>query len=72
MCWKVRLWVEQLERIGEKGGWAEQCATEGGTDEVRGKWREKKTRKGKEHTRTETGSFPFIKTEPQKGNNIYT
>ncbi len=41
MCWKVGLWVEQLERIREKaGGWAEQCPTEGGTDEVREKWRE--------------------------------
>ena len=33
-------WVEQLERIGE-GGAAEQSPTEGGTDEVREKWREK-------------------------------
>lgn len=37
-----RGWVEQLERKREKGGWAEQCPTEGGTDEVREKWREKR------------------------------
>lgn len=34
--------MEQLERIREKGGWAEQCPTEGGTDEVREKWREER------------------------------
>lgn len=37
MCWKVGMWVEQLKRIREKGGWAEKCPTEGGTDEVREK-----------------------------------
>lgn len=37
-------WVEQLGRIREKGGWAEQCITEGGTDEVREKWRGKNAR----------------------------
>lgn len=26
----------------KRGGWAERCPTEGGTDEVRGKWREKR------------------------------
>lgn len=33
----------------EKGGWAEQCPTEGGTDEVKEKWREKS--RGSEHTK---------------------
>lgn len=55
MCWEVWLWVEQLERKGEKGGWAEQCPTEGGTDEVREKWRE--TRKVRE-ARTQRTEAP--------------
>ena len=59
----------------EKGGWAGQCPTEGGTDEVREKWREKKDKKRVAEGNiqsTETGSFPFTKTEPQKGNNTHT
>lgn len=61
--------MEQLERIREKGGWAAQCPTEGGTDEVRGKWRETKQqgelRKGT-HKEQKLGSFPFTKTDPQR------
>lgn len=40
-CWEVWLWVEYLERMAVKGGWAVQCPTQGGTDEVKQKWRER-------------------------------
>lgn len=62
------------ENKGERGGWAEQCPTEGGTDEVREKWREKRQeelRKGT-HKEHKLGSFSFTQTEPQKGNNTHT
>lgn len=71
MCWKVGLWVEQLERIREKGGWAEQCPTEGGTDEVREKWggkRQKELRKGT----LKCGHFLSQKQSHRKGNNTHT
>lgn len=70
MCLEVGLWVEQLERKGEKGGWAEQCPTEGGTDEVREKWRE--TRRVREvRTRsTEAPSSPYPETAV-KENNVH-
>lgn len=45
MCWTVGLWMESgwssWENKGKWGGWAVRCPTEGGTDEVREKWREK-------------------------------
>lgn len=76
MCWKVELWVEQWERIGEKGGkggWAEQCPTEGGTDEVREKWREKRQEELRKGTHKEQKQGGFLSQEqPQNGNYIHT
>lgn len=68
MCGEVGVWVEQLERIGVKrGGWVEQCPTEGGTDEVKEKWREKRRVKEANTQRTETGSFPFTENRATDG-----
>lgn len=71
MCWEVGLWVEQLERKGEKGGWAEQCPTEGGTDEVREKWRETRRVREARTQRTEARSFPYPETAIE-GYNVHT
>lgn len=48
MCWTVGLWMEggwmggAVGGIKGDGGWAKRCPTQGGTDEVREKWRGEK------------------------------
>lgn len=48
------------ENKGEKGGWAEQCPTEGGTDEVREKWREKREEELRKGTHKEQKRGHFL------------
>lgn len=45
-----------------RGGWAEQCPTEGGTDEVRKKWREKhKKSQGRGHAKNSNRLISSLK-----------
>lgn len=71
MCWTVAFvdgeWVEQCGGIkGDGGGgWAARCPTEGGTDEVREKWREKKCNTSWRKGTFQRGRFLFLKSEPE-------
>lgn len=53
-----------------RGGWAEQCPTEGGTDEVRKKWREKTQKESRKGAHKEQQQAHFLSEKQNRRQEI--